>query len=111
MILEDDTVSQADAYIAPPNDSTCSDEDSGDENDGIVDNLSGIQLPATAEVIASYADGHQERISGNEDCNDNDCENDSDTESSEDELPPPSKKVRSSDKPAQWVRDWQTKDI
>jgi len=49
MILEDDTVSQADANIAPPNDSTCSDEDSGDENDGIVDNLSGNQLRATAE--------------------------------------------------------------
>jgi len=101
MILEDDTVSEADVYIASPNNGTCSDEDSGDENDGIVDNLSGNQMRATAEVVASYTDGHQERISGNENCNDNDCENDSDTESSEDELPPQSKKVRSSDKPAQ----------
>lgn len=111
MILEDDTVNQADVYISPPIDGTCSDEDSGDENDGIVDNLSGNQLRADAEVVASYIDGHQERISGSADYNENDFENDTDTESSEDELPPPSKKVRASAKSSAPARDWTTKDI
>ena len=111
MILEDDDISQADVYISPPNDGICSDEDSGDENDGIVDNLTGNQLRASAEVVASYVDGHQERISSNEDCNANDYEDGNDTESSEEALPPPSKKVRCSAKPSPRVRDWTTKDI
>ena len=111
MILEDDDISQADVYISPPNDGICSDEDSGDENDGIVDNLTGNQLRASAEVVASYVDNHQERISSNEDCNANDYEDGNDTESSEEALPPPSKKVRCSAKPSPRVRDWTTKDI
>jgi len=38
MILEDDEVLRADVYIGPPNNGTGSDDDFGDENDGLTGN-------------------------------------------------------------------------
>lgn len=51
-MLNDDEFqySSADIYIEPPNPSILTDEDSGDEDDAVVDNLSRNQLLANAEV-------------------------------------------------------------
>lgn len=64
-MLEDDDFTLADIFIAPPADPTCSDEDSGDEDEGTVNNLTRRQLQA--EAVATVKRG-QERfdIDGND---------------------------------------------
>ena len=54
-MLEDDSeMNGADIFISPPLDPDCSDEDSGDECEGTVDNLTRRQLEATAEVTVRH---------------------------------------------------------
>jgi len=64
MILEDDEVLRADVYIGPLNNGTGSDEDSGDENDGTFDNLTGNQLQAPAEVVTVHTGGDIRIVGG-----------------------------------------------
>lgn len=55
---DDDDFNQADIYLTPPNDGTCSDEDSGGEDNVGPNNLSGNQLnaAATAVIHRNYAE-------------------------------------------------------
>jgi len=55
---DDDDFNQADIYLTPPNNGTCSDEDSGGEDDVGPSNLSGNQLnaAATAVIRRKYAE-------------------------------------------------------
>jgi hypothetical protein len=56
--IEDNPESVQDIYIEPPDPAVLSDEDSGDEDTGgLIDNLSGNQLRARAEVV--YNDVHR----------------------------------------------------
>ena len=86
MILEDDDVLQADVFISPPNDGLESAEDSGDENSATVDNMTGSQLSASAEIVSTHADVHTHRIDG-DDTGSADI-----SSSSDDETPQPPKK-------------------
>lgn len=50
-ILDDfDEMDAANIYIEPPDPNEITDEDSGDEDGGLVDNLCGRQLQASAEI-------------------------------------------------------------
>lgn len=50
-ILDDfDDLNAANIYIEPPDPNEITDEDSGDEDGGLVDNLCGRQLQASAEI-------------------------------------------------------------
>lgn len=55
---DDDDFNQADIYLTPPDNGTCSDEDSGGEDDVGPSNLSGNQLnaAATAVIQRKYAE-------------------------------------------------------
>jgi len=101
MILEDDDVLQADVYISPPNDGLESAEDSGDENSATVDNMTGSQLSAPAEIVSMHADGHTHRIDG-DDTGSADV-----SSSSDDETPPqpPKKKCAAPKRVRQWKED------
>ena len=48
MLEEESDLTSADVYILPPDNSTGSDEDSGDEDSGCIDNLTRRQLEAEA---------------------------------------------------------------
>lgn len=98
MILEDDDVLSADVYISPPDDGVCSEEDSGDENDGTVDNMSGNQLRASAEVVTCRSDGDTQTVGGLDVSEDEENDADGGTESGSDtarqpSLPPPKKRL------------------
>lgn len=74
-ILENDPdFHSATVFIAPPLDHNCSDEDSGDEEGGSVDNLTRRQLESDAEVTIQR--GATRIRLGMED-DDDDCMNDS----------------------------------
>ena len=63
MLEDDDEFTEADIYVTPPNDPMCSDEDSGDEENMTVNNLSHRQLKAEAEVTVKRGIG-RDRIGG-----------------------------------------------
>jgi hypothetical protein len=67
--------------LTSPNDGISSDEDSGDENDGTFDNLTGNQLQAPAEVVRIHTGGDIHIVGGL----------DTSDEESEAETPPPTK--------------------
>jgi len=98
MILEDDEVLRADVYIGPPNDGIGSDEDSGDENDGTFDNLTGSQLQAPAEVVAVHTGGDIHIVGGLDT---------SDEDSEAETQPPPKKRLSVTKHP----RNWNKEDI
>ena len=61
-ILDDiEDLDAANIYIEPPDPNVLTDEDSGDEDGGLVDNLCGRQLRARAEI--EFTDGN--RVGGN----------------------------------------------
>ena len=67
-MLEDESdLTSADVYILPPDNSTGSDEDSGDEDSGCVDNLTKRQLEAEAEVTIHTGCGDNARRFGTTD--------------------------------------------
>ena len=114
MILEDDDVVSADVYIAPPSDGNVSEEDSGDENDGTFDNLSGNQLRASAEVVTFRADGDKQTVGGlddnSEDVETDDDDDDIDSIHDTDTAPttsvcPPKKKLSLQKKCRNWTKD------
>jgi len=54
-MLEDDAaMTEANIYIAPPLDPACSDEDSGNVDEGTVNNLTNHQLEAEAKVTVRH---------------------------------------------------------
>jgi hypothetical protein len=85
MILNDENIVQGNIYLTPPADGLISDEDSGDENDGVFDNLSSNQLRAPVEVVTTSITGEVQRHG----CEDGDSEGSSaaedDRSSDEDE--------------------------
>jgi len=91
---------QTNVYIAPPDDGTCSDEDSGDEDiGGNYNNLSRKQLEAEAVATVRTIESHV--AVGNDDSSE-----------SESELPPPAKKKSLGKvRPPQTVRKWIKKDL
>ena len=53
----------ADIYIAPPDDANCSDEDSADDDNPNLHNLSGKQLMANCELqVTGYDDNNDVRV-------------------------------------------------
>ena len=63
MLEDDDDFTRADVFITPPCDPNCSDEDSGDEDEGTCHNLTRRQL--AAEAVATVTRGEEQiRIDG-----------------------------------------------
>jgi hypothetical protein len=67
-MLEDDDFTHADIFITPPNDPNCSDEDSGDENEGTCNNLTRRQLDAEAVATIKRGDERFRIDSSDESC-------------------------------------------
>jgi hypothetical protein len=111
MILEDENIVQGNIYLTPPADGRISDEDSGDENDGVFDNLSSNQLRAPVEVVTTSTTGEVQRHACEiDDSGDSDTDED-DRSSDEGEAvvnEPPAKKRSVS---AKRSRQWKIADV
>lgn len=62
MIEEDDDIIGGDIFMQPPSEGLVSDEDSGDENEVILNNLSSNQLHAAADAKIRNADGTRREL-------------------------------------------------
>lgn len=62
-MLEDEEFQSADIFVLPPDDPARSDEDSGPEDDdGVIDNLTGSQLRADAEATLTVSSIERRRV-------------------------------------------------
>ena len=77
MLDDEPDLTQAEIFILPPADPNCSDEDSGDEDAGIMNNLTRRQLEANAEVRIHTGIGENavSRTLGQHDLTDDEIEN------------------------------------
>lgn len=58
MLEDDNEFTRADIFITPPCDTNCSDEDSGDEDEGTSHNLTHRQLEAEAVATVTRREEH-----------------------------------------------------
>jgi hypothetical protein len=90
MIEEDDDIIGGDICMQPPSEGMVSDEDSGDENEVAINNLSSNQLHAAADAKIRKADGTTQQLISidTEDVEDEQCRGEStdNDDTSEDEV-------------------------
>lgn len=66
MIEEDDEITGGDIFIQPPSEGLVSDEDSGDDSEVTINNLTRNQLHAAADAKVHKVDGTRQQLTSME---------------------------------------------